>query len=99
MVVRPKSIQFEQLQRVMSDLGYKSQRVDEHYVAFVRPGRELFVVLRKGSPKSGLPGSSRIFRRPLSPLTPGSPSAASARSFTDGVRFRHFRKVDHYRLV
>jgi hypothetical protein len=44
----------------------------------------------------GLPGSSLICRRPLSPLTPGSPSAARARCFTDGVRFRPFWKVDHY---
>ena len=46
--------------------------------------------------RSGLSGSSLIFRRPLSPLTPGSPSAACARCFTDGVRFRPFWKVDHY---
>ncbi len=44
----------------------------------------------------GLPGSYRIFRRPPSPLTPGSPSAACARCFTDGVWFRPFWKVDHY---
>jgi hypothetical protein len=44
----------------------------------------------------GLPGSSLICRRPLSPFTPGSPSAACARCFTDDVRFRQFRKVDHY---
>src|SRR5271166_6283306 len=44
----------------------------------------------------GLPGSSWIFRRPPSPLTPGSPSAARARCFTDGVWFRPFWKVDHY---
>jgi hypothetical protein len=45
---------------------------------------------------SGLSGSSLICRRPPSPLTPGSPSAAYARCFTDGVRFRPFWKVDHY---
>ena len=44
----------------------------------------------------GLSGSSLICRRPPSPITPGSPSAAFARCFTDGVRFRPFWKVDHY---
>ena len=48
--------------------------------------------------RPGLSGSSRIFRRPPSPLTPGSPSAANARCFTDGVWFRPFWKVDHYHL-
>ena len=48
--------------------------------------------------RSGLSGSSLNYRRPLSPLTPGSPSAAYARCFTDGVRFRPFWKVDHYHL-
>jgi hypothetical protein len=43
----------------------------------------------------GLSGSSQIFRRPLSPLTPGSPSAAYARCFTDGVWFHLLRKADH----
>jgi len=46
--------------------------------------------------RSGLSGSSWIFRRPPSPLTPGSPSAARAHCFTDGVWFRLLRQVDHY---
>jgi hypothetical protein len=45
--------------------------------------------------QSGLSGSSQICRRPLSPLTPGSPSAAYARCFTDGVWFHLLWKADH----
>jgi hypothetical protein len=37
-----------------------------------------------------------ICRRPLSPPTPGSPSAAFARCFADGVRFQLIWKADHY---
>ena len=36
---------------------------------------------------------------PAVPSTPGSPSVALARCFTDGVRFRHLRKVDRYRFA
>ena len=52
MVVRPKSVRFDLLHKVMRDLGYESQRVDDHYVAFVRPGRDLFVVVRRISPEA-----------------------------------------------
>ena len=51
MVVRPKSVRFDLLHKVMRDLGYESQRVDDHYVAFVRPGRDLFVVVAESHPK------------------------------------------------
>src|SRR5271156_3178083 len=50
----------------------------------------------RGHIRSGLSGSSLNYRRPLSPLTPGSPSAAYARCFPEGVRFRPFWKVDRY---
>jgi hypothetical protein len=52
MAIRSKSVRFDQLHKVMGDLGYGSQRVDEHYVAFLRPGRDLFVVERGISPES-----------------------------------------------
>jgi hypothetical protein len=52
MVSRPKKIRFGQLQKVMLDLGYNIRPVDRHYVAFVRPGRDLFVVLPDG-PQEG----------------------------------------------
>src|SRR4051812_2121763 len=40
-----KKIRFGQLRKVMLDLGYHIRTVDQRYVAFVRPGRDLFVVL------------------------------------------------------
>jgi hypothetical protein len=47
---------------------------------------------------SGIPGSLLTCRRPLSPLTPGSPAAAHARYFTTGYRFHRLREPDHYRM-
>ena len=52
MKVKHKSVRFDQLQKVLSDHGYKIKSLDQQYVAFVRPGRELFVVLPKASPES-----------------------------------------------
>lgn len=40
-----KKIRFGQLRKVMLDLGYQIRTVDQHYVAFVRQGGGLFVVL------------------------------------------------------
>jgi hypothetical protein len=40
-----KKIRFDQLRKVMLDLGYHMRPVDQRYVAFVRPGHDLFVVL------------------------------------------------------
>jgi hypothetical protein len=45
MMRKTKKIRFGQLRKVMLDLGYHIRPVDQHYVAFVRPGRDLFVVL------------------------------------------------------
>jgi hypothetical protein len=53
MAVRPsKKIRFGQLRKVMLDLGYQIRTVDQHYVAFVRPGRDLFVVLPDVPPEA-----------------------------------------------
>jgi hypothetical protein len=52
MKIKPKSVRFDQLQKVMSEHGYKIKPVDQQYVAFVRPGHELFVVLPKASPEA-----------------------------------------------
>ena len=45
MVRKTKKIRFGQLRKVMLDLGYQIRPVDQHYVAFVRPDRDLFVAL------------------------------------------------------
>ncbi len=45
MVSRRKKIRFGQLRNVMLDLGYDVRTVNQRYIAFVRPGRDLFVVL------------------------------------------------------
>ena len=50
MKVKPKSVRFDQLQKVLSEHGYKIKPVDQQHVAFVRPGRDLFVVLPRVSP-------------------------------------------------
>ena len=44
MMRKTKKIRFGQLRKVMLDLGYHIRPVDQHYVAFVHPGRDLFVV-------------------------------------------------------
>jgi len=50
MVVRlKKKIRFGQLRTVLLDLGYQIRTVDQHHVAFVRPGRDLFIVLPDAS--------------------------------------------------
>ena len=45
MVHNIRKINFGHLRKVMLDLGYDIRPVDQHYVAFVHPGRKLFVVL------------------------------------------------------
>lgn len=45
--------------------------------------------------ETGLSGSCWICQRPLSPLTPESPTAACARCFTVGIRLHHFREAGH----
>jgi hypothetical protein len=45
MVRNIRKVRFGQLRQVMLDLGYQIKTVDQHYVAFVRPGSNLFVVL------------------------------------------------------
>lgn len=40
-----RKIRFGHLREVMRDLGYDIRPVDQQYVAFVRPDRNLFVVL------------------------------------------------------
>jgi hypothetical protein len=45
-----KNVPFGQLRQVMVDLGYQLRRVDPHYVAFVRPDRDVFVVVPDGPP-------------------------------------------------
>jgi hypothetical protein len=52
MVHRPKKVRFDQLQKVMLDLGYHARPVDGHHVAFVRPDRDLFVVLPDVQPEA-----------------------------------------------
>lgn len=47
---------------------------------------------------TGLSGSCWVCQRPPSPFTPESPTAASARCFTVGVRLHHFREAGRSRL-
>jgi hypothetical protein len=47
---KSKGIRFGQLRKVMLDLGYDTKPVDHRYVAFVKPGHELFVVLPNAPP-------------------------------------------------
>ncbi len=53
MVDRPrKPVAFGRLRQVLLELGYQSRSIDAHYVAFVRPGRDLFVVVPDAPPEA-----------------------------------------------